>query len=48
MVSSLEAVAAAVAVPAEEKMLFQGLVNIDDVDGGVKRELEIGEKEEEE
>ena len=33
---------------AEEKMLFQGLVNIDDVDGGVKRGLEIGEKEEEE
>ena len=48
MVSSLEAVEAVEVVPAEEKMLFQELVNIDDVDGGVKRELEIGEKEEEE
>ena len=48
MVSSLVVAAEAVVVPAEEKMLFQGLVNIDDVDGGVRRELEIGEKEEEE
>ena len=48
MVSSLVVAAVAAAVPAEEKMLFQELVNIDDVDGGVKKELEIEEKEEEE